>query len=350
MIEWLEDHKWNSFNSWKGLMYKLHYDAILAGKFLPPVEVSIDPVNDCQLNCFWCNGKDVRDRKVRMTREHLLELCDFFAEWGVKGVCFAGGGEPTLHEDLGEAFLRLHSLGIPVSIITNGLFLNDDQLKAIALYSRWIGISIDCAKPETYKEIKGQDRFRDVIRNISSLLEYKAREVTYKFLVHPKNQYEIYDAIRTAAQLGCHAIHIRPVSFRNFQKHEEQFDIIRINKQIFEGFSDYGEDIKIFAVKHKFDKDMHVKFPFKKCLATPLMPIFQADGTVTLCIDRKKDDSLVICRHDNPQTVLRIWGSDYHKAVIDKIKIDECPKCTITHLNEQIERAIINDEMDYAFV
>jgi len=285
-----------------------------------------------------------------MTREHLLELCDFFAKWGVKGVCFAGGGEPSLHEALGEAFLRLYSLRIPVSIITNGLFLDDDQIKTLARYSRWIGVSVDCAKPETYKQIKGHDRFKDVLRNISALLAHKPHEVTYKFLVHPINQYEIYDAIRTASQLGCHGIHIRPVSFRNFQKNEEDFDVIRINKQIYEGFNDYGDKIKIFAVKHKFNQDMHVKFPFNKCLATPLMPIFQADGTVTLCIDRKKDESLILCRHDEPDIVLKIWGSDWHKTLIDKIKIEECPKCTILHLNEQIERAVINDEMDFPFV
>lgn len=350
MIEWDDKYKFNSFNSWKALQYRQWYDAIVAGKFLPPVEVSVDPVNDCQLDCLWCNGRDVRNRKVRMTREHLFELCTFFADWKVKAVCFAGGGEPTMHEALGEAFLRLYSLGMPVAIITNGLFLNSEQLKDVATYSRWVGISVDCAKPDTYKYIKGHDRFKDVMRNISQLLEHDPRDVTYKFLVHPANQYEIYDAIGIASQLGCRSIHIRPVAFRNFQKHEEQFDIIRINRQILEGFQDYGDKIKIFAVKHKFDKDMHVRFPFKKCLATPIMPIFQADGTVTLCIDRKADKSLILCRHDNPETILKAWGSQYHKEVIDRINIEECPKCTLTHVNEQIERAVVNDEMDWCIV
>ena len=345
--EWNDNY--NSFNSNKALMYRQWYDGIVKGEFLPPVEASVDPVNDCNLNCLWCNGYDVRKRKEMMSPYHLLELCDFFAKWGVKAVCFAGGGEPTMHPALGDAFQRLHVLKVPSAIITNGLFLDEEQIKRIATYAQWIGISIDCAKEETYEKIKGRNMFKTVMRNISTLMSYSPREVTYKFLIHPFNQYEIYSAIRTAALIGMHAIHIRPVSFRNFQKHEEQFDVTRINKQINEGFQDYGDKIKIFAVRHKFNADLHVKFPFEKCLATPIMPIFQANGDVTLCIDRKADKRMILCRHDNPETVLKVWGSKEHHDLIKAIDIKDCPKCTFTHINEQIERAVINDEYNWGF-
>ena len=347
-MEWLDKDKYNSFNSWKGLMYKQWYDAIVAGKFLPPIEVSVDPVNDCQLDCFYCNSREPKSRQVRMSNQHLFELAHFFKEWGIKAVCIAGGGEPTLHEGLGDFIWKLKQLDIPVSIITNGLFLNDDQIRDIAINCQWVGISVDAATEKTYHRMKRRDRFKDVMRGISGLLSYPAKEVTYKFLIHPINQYEIYDAIRTAALLGCHQIHIRPMSFRNFQKHEEKYDVIRINQQIDEGFKDYGNKIRICAVKHKYDADMHVKFAFKKCLTTPIMPIFQADGTVTLCIDRKEDKRLILCRHE-PNDVLKVWGSDHHKNLIDKIDLKDCPKCTLNYGNEQIERAIINDEMSWAF-
>lgn len=348
-MEWTEQNKFNSFNSWKGLQYRAWYDAILAGKYLPPVEVSIDPVNECQLNCFFCNSKEPRSRKVRMTDKHLIDLAYFFKEWGIKAVCIAGGGEPTLHEGLGDFMWELKKLNIPVSIITNGLFLNKCQIRDISQTAQWIGVSVDAATPETYKRMKGYDRFTDVIRGISSLKAHSPNEITYKFLILPENQYEIYDAIRTAAHLGCHKIHIRPVAFRSFQDCNEPYDIIRINRQIEEGFKDFGNKIVICAVMHKFDKDMHATFNFKKCLATPIMPIFQADGTVTLCIDRKEDKRLILCKHDDPNEVRRVWGSEYHKALIDSINLVECPKCTFNYINEQIERAVINDEMDWSF-
>jgi MoaA/NifB/PqqE/SkfB family radical SAM enzyme len=348
MIEWQDP--WNSFNSWKALMYREQYKAIQAGKFLPPIEASIDPVNDCQLNCFFCNGTDVRNRKTRMTTDHLLQLCEFIIGWGVRGICFAGGGEPTMHEALGDIFGFLKAKGMPTAIITNGLFLDDKQLGSIAVNSEWIGVSVDCAKAETYKKMKGSDRFEEVRRNIIALTGYFPKEVTFKFLINTVNQFEIYDAIKLAAQIGCHGIHIRPVSFRNFQEKEEDFNLPEINAQVEAGFADFGSRIRIFAVRHKFNEQMHVKFPFKKCMATPIMPIFQGNGTVTLCIDRKADDSLILCRHDNVSEILKVWGSDYHKALIDKINLAECPKCTIQHCQEQYEKAIVEDRMNYAFV
>ena len=346
--EWNDNY--NSFNSNKALMYRQWYDGIVKGEFLPPVEASVDPVNDCNLNCLWCNGYDVRKRKEMMSPYHLLELCDFFAKWGVKAVCFAGGGEPTMHPALGDAFQRLHVLKVPSAIITNGLFLDEEQIKRIATYAQWIGISIDCAKEETYEKIKGRNMFKTVMRNISTLLSYNPREVTYKFLVNKFNQYEIYDAIRTAALIGCHCIHIRPVSYKNFQKHEEPHDIIRINKQIDEGFQDYGDKIKIFAIRHKYNEKMHVKFPFKKCMVTPLMPIFSADGWVTACIDRKADNSLRLCKHDNPESVMKFWGSKEHREILNRINLKECPKCTLNIAQEIYEKAIIEDSMSWRFV
>ena len=87
--EWKDSY--NSFNSWKGLLYKQWYDAIVEGKFLPPIEVNLDPVNACQLACQWCNNKGTRSRNVVMSTHHMVNLIKFFKKWGVKGLCIAGG-------------------------------------------------------------------------------------------------------------------------------------------------------------------------------------------------------------------------------------------------------------------
>ena len=350
MREWRYNRWFNNFNSAKGLMYKQWYDAILTGKFLPPVEASIDPVNDCPLNCFWCNSKIPKKRKVKMTREHLLELCRFFKDWGIKGVCFAGGGEPTMHENLGEAIQLLYSLGIPSSIITNGLFLGYNQMNDVASFTEWCGVSIDAATPQTYKKIKGHDRFNEVIKNIRYIVSHRPKEITYKFLIHPINQHEIYNAICLARNIGCNRIHIRPVGFLLYQDYEDDYDIAGIEKQIEAGIEDFeSSHFEICAITHKYNETMHRKFNFSKCLGTPIMPIFQADGWMTACIDRKGDDSLRLCRHDNPQDILDFWGSNEHKRIIDKINIEECGKCTINYINEQIEHAVKNNEMQWEF-
>jgi MoaA/NifB/PqqE/SkfB family radical SAM enzyme len=343
--EW--ESPWNSFNSWKGLLYVEHYRAILSGKFLPPIECSVDPVNACNLDCLWCNGYDVKERNVYMDGQHLIDLVNFFKVWGAKAVCFAGGGEPTLHPRLGEAFSVAYKLGLPAAIISNGTFHDEDQLATIATLSRWVGISVDCASKELYETLKGVDLFDRVIENIRMLVNYGAREVTFKFLLHPLNQHEVYKAIELARDLGCHRIHIRPVSFMNFQKEEENYDVKSIDEQVMRGREIFENDkFKVFYVQHKFDKDMHRKFGFSKCQATPIMPIFQANGDISICIDRKADNSLVIGSHEDISQIPKIWGGKRHKQVIADIKLSECPKCTFNRYNEQIENI---DKLDWEF-
>lgn len=345
--EW--DNKFNSFNSYKGLMYKQWYDAILAGDFLPPIEASVDPANICNLECKWCNGYDVQQRNVLMTIEHLLDLVRFFKRWGVKAVCFAGGGEPTMLPRLYEAINLCGELRLPVAIITNGTLFRDALVISMAKWCRWVGVSVDSATKETFEKLKNVNLFDDVIDNIKKLVNSGCREVTYKFLLHPDNQHEVYKAIEIAHDIGCHRIHIRPVSFMNFQDHEDKFDIDAIDNQVMKGSVFENNRFKIFYVQHKFDKDLHRMFNFKKCLATPIMPIFQANGDISICIDRKADKSLVIGSHKDISQIPKIWGSEKHKEVIRNIKLEECPKCTIQHCNEFIEKVFINNEMDWEF-
>jgi MoaA/NifB/PqqE/SkfB family radical SAM enzyme len=345
--EWLNEY--NSFNSYKGLMYKPQYDAILKGEFLPPIEVNIDPVNTCQLDCIWCNNKAVRRRGDYMPAVHLLDLIKFFKEWGVKAICFAGGGESALHPNLTEALYLCKDLNMPVSLITNGLFRDEEQIKAVAECTRWVGVSVDCASEETYYDLKGKNRFIQVINNIRKLVRLEAREVTYKYLIHPANQNEISEAINLANGIGCHRIHIRPVSFMNYQDKEEKYDIKNIEYQVQRG-RDYYESptFKIFYVQHKFNQDLHRKFNFKHCQATPIMGIFEANGDIMLCIDRKNDNRLCIGKHTNISEIPNIWGGEKHKQVINEIKLTECPKCTFNKYNEQIE-AIGKNLFDWEF-
>jgi cyclic pyranopterin phosphate synthase len=346
--EWVD--KYNSFNSYKGLMYKQWYDAILEGRLLPPVECSVDPVNDCNLDCIWCNGRDVKDRKVYMDGKHLVDLVQFFVKCGAKAVCFAGGGEPTMHENLDQAFIMCKKLSFPCAIITNGLF-KENQFEPIADAARWVGVSVDAATKETYKELKKVDAFNKVISNISKLVNLGCREVTYKFLLHTKNQHEVFRACEIARTIGAHRVHIRPISYKNFQETEEDYDIQSIVEQVDNARRLFECDkFQIYFIQHKFDENLHRKFGFSKCRATPIMPIFHANGDISACIDRKADKSLVFGKHNPIEEILACWGNQKHKEVINQININQCPKCTINYANEQIEQCVIKNKCDWEFV
>ncbi len=336
MKEWNEPY--NSFNSLKGLLYRDNFDGIMKGEFLPPIEVNIDPVNNCQLKCIWCNGKKIISKEpMIMTDEHLLELIDFCADWGVKAICFAGGGESVLHPSLDKALYRIKEKGMESAIITNGLFKDGEQIKAIAETCRWVGVSVDAVCQDTYKKVKGYDYFWKVIENIKKLVECGAREVTYKFLIHPINQSEISNACSMARNIGCHAFHARPCAFLCYDKIEREFDMDSINDQF--GLCHFGEDekFKVYTIFHKSTPKLARKIRFQKCHASPLLAMFEANGDVSICIDQKGYKHTRLCSHKDPETVRSIWGSEAHKALINEIDPSRCPKCTMGIYNELFE-------------
>jgi len=106
--EWSSPY--NPFNSMKALTHAKNFEAILEENPLPPIVVNFDLTNKCNYNCRFCMFSENRERAdktgelFREGRESLpeayaLTLPKLWKDWGVKAVCLAGGGEPTLHSD-----------------------------------------------------------------------------------------------------------------------------------------------------------------------------------------------------------------------------------------------------------
>jgi MoaA/NifB/PqqE/SkfB family radical SAM enzyme len=335
--EW--SNPYNSFNSYKGLLYRKQFDGILEGKLLPPVEVNIDPVNNCNLDCIWCNGKNIiaKDKKVMMTPEHLIELVDFCGSWGVKAICFAGGGEPTLHPKLHEAIERVVFNDMEVALITNGLFTSYDQKFAAAKFTRWCGISVDAATPSTYEKVKKANRFDEVIKNIENLVSIGIKELTFKFLIHPHNQSEIFNACMLAKELGCSVFHSRILSSKYVE--DGAFDYKLIDDQLMRCMEIADDkNFKVYAIRHKQEGDGNRRIRFKECKASPLLCMMEANGDVGLCIDRKGDPLVRLCSHENVEELRSKWGSQEHLDMLSRICPEkDCKKCTMTIYQELLD-------------
>ena len=98
-LEWSKKSQYNSFNSFKGLTYYKNYKQII--KWLdgdpylpPPVEVNLDPVKGCNLNCYFCITQSYMKgvKRKLLPLDYMLRLVDFLKDWGVRGLCISGGG------------------------------------------------------------------------------------------------------------------------------------------------------------------------------------------------------------------------------------------------------------------
>jgi sulfatase maturation enzyme AslB (radical SAM superfamily) len=356
--EWVTP--FNSFNSLKGLLYRSHMEGIVAQELLPAVEASIDPIYSCNLDCVWCNShwilKNGSKRNHRMTKEHLLNLCTFLAAWGVKGVCFAGGGEPFLHEGCADAVEILARSGVESAFLSNGTVMRKEDMEALVRYGKFIGISLDSATRENYARIKrvGPDLFDQAVENFRRLVEMKRRydsklEICLKFLIYPENAEYAYEACRLGKEMGADYFHGRPAAAENIlgdKAYRLDFPMDIINEQMSRCFTLSDERYQVYGVRHKFTGTFNLRRDFTKCLAPPLLIQCGADGNVYLCVDHRGKKEYIIGSHfPDPAQILDFWGGQAHLEMMRTVNLDLCPRCTFSIYNEIIEKAIVDDTM-----
>ena len=365
MREWSKKNEFNSFNSWKGLLYTDWYKAVIRGEFLPPVEASLDPIHQCNLLCEHCNAHrylvDHTLKERRMPDDHLINLVQFLGRWGVKAICFGGGGEPTMHTKLAEAIKLTTSLGMEASVATNGTLFNDNLVNSLKL-CRWVGISLDAATPETYMIGRNKDLFATAIKNMTLLVnEIKKAasicDVAYKFLIFDYNQHEIYDACQLAKNIGVKDFHARPADFSHqgmgAKRKPTHYNIDLILEQFEQCHLLEDDDFRVFTVMHKFDDQMKPRKDFSQCYAAPLCIQLCADGKVYFCPDtRHKEEFLLGSHYPDPEKILEIWGHDRHKKMVFGNSPGICQtRCTFAPYNRQCENLFTGkDPMCWRFI
>jgi len=355
-MEW--SNKFSSFNSWKGLTYHENYNQIagwLENKLPPPIECNLDPIAECNLNCYFCitqrylraNRDEVGEMR-KLPFDYMMRLVDFIVGWGVKGLCISGGGEPSLHEDI-EKVITYASGKMDVAFVTNAVHIRESLVHALQ-HCRWVALSVDSANRETYKTIKGKDKFGAVIGNIRRLTSIRTKaDFCFKFLIVPENQYEIYDACKLAKSLGVQDFHARPVDFERSDikgAKKLDLDIKEILNQFEKCHELESEDFHVYTVTHKFNPEFHVKYDYDKCLAAPLIIPILTNGIGYLCVEHKMEVkySLGQCYPD-PKDILNWWGNDRHRQMIkDIIPQRDCSRCIYSEYHKQIE-AITQDRM-----
>jgi len=378
MEEWSVAKKYNPFNSAKLIGQVYRWRDIKRGAVInPPGLVTIDPTNNCDLSCIWCNSDYVLKRRHQsMSKKLVLEIADFLSKWkhngyGVESCCIAGGGESLLNPATYDLIDRLSELGIEIGVVTNGVSM-DKHYDTLSKCT-WIGVSVDAGTPETFKKIKGKDKFQQVINNMRNLIKYSKENdtrlgmkrqgygVTYKYLLHNYNVNEIVQSVKIAKEIGCSNFHARPmgVSWNRLTKSNESFKEQSINKlkqQVEEARKYETRDFGVYAISHKFDSKLNIANVFKQCYAVfmtcAIMPstIDKDHCTVGLCCDRRGDKRLELLTNGNINQLAELWGSKKHWDIFDKINLKDCPRCTYQPHNQIYEHVILDDSMTYKFI
>lgn len=368
-MEWSNKSKYNSFNSMKGLTYITHYSGIVnwfngKGVLPPPIECSLDPIAQCNLRCYWCNSQRYLRENPKETemkflpREHMTRLIRFLAQWGVRGLCWGGGGESLLAKDMRGLTKFAVEKGMEVSVVTNGIPVDEELAEELTL-CRWVGISIETCDREIYKKTKGADALPRVIENTKLLVKKKLEsrskvDISWKVLVLPEIINTIYDTCKLAKSLGVRDFHVRPVDLerKDFKiARRLNLDMPKIKEIFAKCHEEETADFRVFTVMHKYDEQFHMKHDFSRCIAAPIVIQCCTSGEVSNCVDHRLEPRFRLGWHyPEPEDILKWWGNEHHKQLLlSIIPSKECGRCTWSEFNRQIEEVVMKDSMCLAF-
>lgn len=345
MKEWAD--KFNPFNSWKMMAHYDRWKPLVERNALTPVQVSIDPINACNIKCPHCNAYRVTGLGIKIPERLNKPLAEFLFKWGVKAICVGGGGEPLLNASIVSS---LTDVGLEVGVVTNGTQI--DCWHSTLCQCHWVGVSVDAASAMVYEAIKGADVFGRVKANIARLANQMdrsspARGVFYKYLILPGNEHEILAAARTAKELGCRGFHARPAGYPGI-------DHMIASQQCEVAHKLSDDSFGVYTVMHKCGKDMDKCNAFKKCWGSMVTCILtpHKDGfNIDLCCDRRGDKRVRLAEGlTEPEQILDYWNSDVHWAIHDEVNPQDCPRCTCGPHAQMVENAILVDHMGYNFI
>ncbi len=189
------------------------------GKPVAPVYVEISPVSLCNHKCIFCAIDFVRGKDFSLDTEVFCKRLKEMGSLGVRGVMFAGEGEPLLHKDLKIFIETAKRSGMDVSLTTNGTLGNYGTWKDLLPYLTWIRFSVDAGDAKSYSKVHNisESVFKKTVKSIEDAVRVKRDlrlgvTIGVQFLAIEENLKSIGKAVKLFSKIGVDYFSIKPYS------------------------------------------------------------------------------------------------------------------------------------------
>jgi len=189
---------------WKDFVTR---DGILSA----PLKISLNITTGCNLRCRHCYSSARDENRRDMSVENACRLIDEMAMMGVQCLSVKGG-EPFHHPDIMEILSYAGIRGVSVTIITNGLLIDEEKARKLNDTSvDYLTVSIDGARAETHEHIRGKGTFPKVLESIRILKACFNKPVFIYYTLNSMNVAELPELYALAGDLKSDRLRVRPV-------------------------------------------------------------------------------------------------------------------------------------------
>ncbi|UTN03766.1 GTP 3',8-cyclase MoaA [Flavobacterium bizetiae] len=179
----------------------------------------ISLLEKCNLRCTYCmpaDGIELSPKASLMTADEIFSIAQTFVENGVDKIRLTGG-EPLLRKDFPEIASKLATLGIALSITTNGILI-DRHIETLKRYGiNKINLSLDTLIASKFHSVTLRNQFEKVVDNLHLLLNNDFKVKVNVVLMKGFNENEIVDFIKLTQHLP---LSVRFIEFMPFAGNE----------------------------------------------------------------------------------------------------------------------------------
>lgn len=243
-----------------------------------PKAINLDVTHRCNLNCIMCNRRLGIDNKD-LTLENFIRIINQIPTLDFIG--FMGLGEVFLNKDFIPMLEECEKRKIDTMFTTNGVLLNENNIKQLPKNVKQIYISIDSLNPKIYEKIRVNSKLSLVISNLKKLRKLRPEiNVTIQTLVTKYNLGELTKFVNFANSVGASLNFILPIiSFKEvYDLHPHLYK--EFPKEIKKA-ENLAKKLKVSLLSKPSQPEMNPKYVF--CNEPWRCPYISLNGDVFPC-------------------------------------------------------------------
>ena len=343
--------------------HKDRIDEWKKNRSVSPITLEIDLTNVCNHKCPECVGygftKERDHSKETWDRQILFNmLCDIRSS-GVKGVCFTGGGEPTLSQHLSFAIDCLSGFSISTALITNGQSIMKSQIESAVRHCDWIRVSWDAGSQEVFFETHGVGgtSFHKVVQNTHKLSSEKKLigsnvSIGVGYLTGKKTHSEdMILSVKKAKEAGVDYFQFRPYLERFYPEEWVSYEVEAFFETLSVCKSYENESFSVFTSEPKYRAilENRIERGYKTCHASVFAGVISADKHVYYCCHTRGQPFFDLGKLNEDGTGFLNTFNSESRTIIDRdLDVTTCPPlCRLNALNENLDHSLNDDLWNY---
>lgn len=183
-----------------------------------PVHLQMESTDACNLHCTSCSRDMIVDRAQLLDEALWKKIID---ETRPMNVNVSGIGEPFLHPRVFEIIQYARANGAAVNCATNFTRVKGKHRAIVESGIDQLKVSIDACRAETYRAIRGEDAFDEIIEGIREVGRWKEKlgsatpSIRFNFALQRLNFQEAADLVNLASDVGVDGIYFQYLSYND---------------------------------------------------------------------------------------------------------------------------------------